>query len=251
MLHTRGWIRAGFWVLLGLGLFGCGAAPQVTVTPDYQEHALEGKRVVVVPLAVSDDLNDRRTGISLSAGTRRLASASACHKIAEAWSQGMLLCPSESGGSGGTLAEIERLFALDQPIPESLWRDIRDNSRAEYALLFRPEGVSSSQEVEQGTRSSGGVVVIGSTPAFATSALVSALLISNSVHRVTVNDTEVAYTLSASLVDVRTGKVLKVGVHSGSHSRTVERNLGYAEAPPAIPLLEEIMADLGTKVLDD
>lgn len=244
-------MRASLWALLGAGFFGCGAAPQVTVTPDYQERVLLGKRVIVVPLAVSDDLNDQRTGISLSAQTRDLASDSACHEIAEAWSQGMLLCPSDSRDSAATLAEIERLFALDQPIPDALWRDIRNSSRADHALLFRPEGVSSSQELSQETRSSGGVIIIGSEPAFATSAMVSAMLMASTTHRVTVNDTEIAYTLSASLIDMRSGKVLKVGIHSGSDSRTVERNLGFAEAPPAVPLLQEIMADLGVEVLDD
>ena len=67
----------------------------------------------------------------------------------------------------------------------------------------------------------------------------------------TTNETELTYTISAALVDLRTGKLLKVGLHSGSASRRVTHNLGFAEPPPAAPILENAMTELGEAVLDD
>jgi hypothetical protein len=69
--------------------------------------------------------------------------------------------------------------------------------------------------------------------------------------RTTSSRTEITYTVSAALVELRTGKLLKVGVHSGSGSRNEEHYMGFAEAPPAVPILATIMSDLGDALLDD
>jgi hypothetical protein len=45
--------------------------------------------------------------------------------------------------------------------------------------------------------------------------------------------------------------LLKVGVFSGSASRSEERSLGFAETPPASPILEKIMVSLGDEILDE
>jgi hypothetical protein len=232
-------------------LVACGAAPQVRATTDYRDGALEGRRVVLVPLAVSDDLDDERTGIMLSERTRGVASARACKRIEEAWSDGTLVCLDGQGTKGpSALAELELLFALDRPVPVDVLQNVRKASKADHALLFRPESVSSSRETSSKLKGSAGGLV-GSGAVLATSAVVSAIIATSTIREVTVSDTELGYTLSASLVDLRTGKVLKVGVHSGSDSRKTERNLGFAEPPPAAPILEDIMVDLGEDVLDD
>ena len=51
-------------------------------------------------------------------------------------------------------------------------------------------------------------------------------------------------------MDLRTGKVLKVGLNQGSAAQTVNHYLGYAEAPPVAPLLENMMVPLGEKMLE-
>ena len=85
----------------------------------------------------------------------------------------------------------------------------------------------------------------------ATTALASALIGASTIHKSTVSNTELGYTVSASLVDMQSGALLKVGVHSASDSRKEPRNLGFAEPPPAAPLLERIMLALGEKLLAD
>ena len=233
--------------VLACTLTSCGAAPQVQPTPDYRADALRTKAVLFVPLAVSNDLGDERTGIVLSDSARLGASSAACRHLAETWSDGRLVCFDEKRIAGSPeFSELVLLFALDKPIPADLWQRVRRASGAEYALLFRPESVSSSQEVSQETR--GMMMPVGG---LATSVFVSAMLFSATARTRTANTTELSYTVSASLVEMPTGKLLKVGVHSASDSRTVNRNLGFAEPPPAAPILEEVMTDLGEEVLDD
>jgi hypothetical protein len=246
-------VTSGFTILLFGTLLcaGCGGGPQVKTTADYRARALAGSRVAFVPLAVSDDLGDKRTGIVLSARTRYYASAAACTRIAESWSDGKVVClDPRAAAQASVLAELERHFALDEPVPERVWQRVREVSGAKYAMLFRPESVSSSRESsEELIGSSGGLV--GSGPLLATSALVSLIIAGSTMHTVTVSDTELSYTVSASLVDIQSGKLLKVGVHSGADSHKTERQLGYAEAPPAAPILEGIMVGLGETLLDD
>lgn len=67
----------------------------------------------------------------------------------------------------------------------------------------------------------------------------------------TKNQTELSYTVSAWLVDTQTGKALKSGIHCDDESRTVKRNLGFAEAPAAEPLLTRILVELSEKMLED
>ncbi|HEY3501063.1 MAG TPA: hypothetical protein VGK73_40495 [Polyangiaceae bacterium] len=229
---------------------GCGAAPQVRSTADYRGRSLEGSRVVLIPLAVSDDLGDERTGIVLSARTRYHASAAACATIAESWSEGKLVCLDPGGTAHAVFQELERHFARDEPIPERVWQSVRNASGATHAILFRPESVSSSRENHSDLRGSP-IVLVGSGAMLATTALVSTILTASTARQVTVSSTELSYTVSASLIDMQSGKLLKVGVHSGSASRQSERQLGFAEAPPAAPLLEEIMVGLGESVLED
>jgi hypothetical protein len=242
-------VRAS-WLAV-LCVVACGAAPQVKTTADYHPEALRDARVLMVPLAVSDELGDARTGIVLSDEARALASDGACKSMAEDSSARKIVCVDQQAvAHSPALTELERLFALDQPIPPELWQSVRQTSGAKHALLFRPESVSSSQDVSKELKGSAGALV-GGGAVLATSVLVSAIIGVSTIHQETVTTTEVRYTLSASLVDMQSGQLLKVGVHSASDSRKVHRNLGFAEPPPAAPLLEKIMVALGEKVLDD
>jgi hypothetical protein len=67
----------------------------------------------------------------------------------------------------------------------------------------------------------------------------------------TENETELSYTVSAVLVDLNTMRPVRGGHHSGTASRTVKNNVGFAGAPAAAPLLAEIMSELGEAVLED
>jgi hypothetical protein len=246
-------VRASAALFAGLSLMACGGGPQVKVTAQYRPQMLQHARVLVVPLAVSDELGDARTGIVLSDQARASASAEACKMLTDEVSERTIVCADQDAvGRSPALAELERLFALDQPIPPSLWQSIRDSSGAKHVLLFRPESVSSSQEVSRQLETAPGNVVTGTdTQPHVTSVLVSLIIAKSNIPHKTVSTTDLEYTLSASLVDLQSGAVLKVGVHSGGDSRKVGRNLGFAEPPPVVPILEKIMVALGEKVLDD
>lgn len=240
-------------VLLGAaGALGCGAAPQIRATPDYRNGLLAKSRVLFVPLAVSEALGDQRTGIILSDETRISASEGACSQIAASGDEAALVClHAEQAAAEPAFTQVQLLFALDKPIPGEVWQRLRRTSRADFALMFRPEAVASSREVSQDVELRSPLLLIGGGALLATTALVSGMAASATAHTVTTNETELSYTVSASLVDLRSGKLLKVGLHSRSDSRTVKHNFGYAEAPPAAPLLEKIMTELGVAVLDD
>jgi hypothetical protein len=158
---------------------------------------------------------------------------------------------SAQGAAEAALGRVQRLFALDQPIPADVWQGLRAASKATHAILFRPEAVSSSREVSQSTELRSPILMIGTGGLLATTALVSSLAAAGTARTVTSNETELNYVVSASLVDLRSGKLLRVGLHSGGASREVKRNLGFAEPPPAAPILEDIMVELGDAVLDD
>ncbi len=226
-----------------LAVVGCGG-PQIRATPDYHEHELAGAKVLFVPLSVTNELGDDRTGIILSDETRRLSGTGACRRTAEDWHDGRVVCFDQGPlAKSAELGELEKRFATDQPIPADLWRRLRELSGADHALMFRPESVSSSHDVSQDKSSHPdlGMVLL-------TGVIVASLVGSHETKKTSAS-TEIEYTLSASLVDMRTGKLLKVGVDSGSGSRREKRSLGYAEAPPAVPILESIMLELGDQVL--
>jgi len=200
--------------------------------------------VLLVPLAVSDPLGDERTGIVLSDAARVSASAGACRRITEDRGDVEVVCVAAQ--KSPVISELELLFARDQRIPSRVWAQLRSEYGTEYALLFRPESVQSSQQVGR----LGNVSGTSPDKPLATAIFVSSLFV-NQDRTTTVNHTEISYTLSASLVRGVDGKLLKVGVHSGSASRLVEHNEGVAEAPAIEPLLESIMVDLTEDVLDD
>lgn len=234
-------------VLSGVLGVGCGGAPQVKTTPEFHPQALAHGRVLFVPLAVSQELGDERTGIVLSDETRAKASDAACKQVAESVTAPAIVClDPERAASVPAFGQIQLLFARDQPIPPDVWQALRAASGARHVLLFRPEAVSSSREVSREKRRALPVVA-----GLAVGGMVSAILVAGTPATETKNETEVTYTLSGSLVDMQSSKLLKVGVCSGSDSRTVKHNLGFAEPPPVAPILEKIMVKLGEALLDD
>ena len=229
---------------------GCGG-PQIQSLPDYDSNKLEGHQLLVVPLAVSDELGDERTGVVLSYATAVSASRAACQRLGENTTSAGFVCPdTRATAKDSSVSKLQKLFALDEEVPLELLTSIRRASRADYALLFRPESVSSSREVSKTIQGKGAFLVGGSGGTLAVSGLVSALLVGASTRYVRQGTTDVEYTLSGALIDLQSGKLLRVGVHSDGASRTVNRDLGYAEPPATAPLLEDIMVTLGDALVD-
>lgn len=237
--------------LLLVSVAACAGGPRVKWTADYRPASLAGQRVLIVRLAASHDFVDERSGVTLSANTRSVASSRACARIAESWSELNVTCFDRVPlASSPAMAELERLFALDKPIPGSVWQSIREHFAAEYAILFRPESVASSRHRATEIREID-VPSMGTGMALATAELVLAIMAHATRKVAVVHSTSLQYTLSASLVDMRTGKLLQVGVHMDGAARQVERDLGFAEAPPAAPILEEIMVALAEEMLEE
>jgi hypothetical protein len=238
--------------IAGVLLMGCAASPQIKTTADFRENALARGRVLFVPLSVSQALGDRRTGIILSDETRITASDAACGRLSRAEDDPSVVCwDQEKAATEPAFAQVQSMFALDEPVPEIAWQNLRQTSGATHAILFRPEAVGSSREVSQTESVGSPLLIVAAGGLGVATLLVSGLIAANNKHVDTTNETELTYTISAALVDLRSGKLLKVGLHSGSASRTVTRNLGFAEPPPAAPILEEAMTELGEAVLDD
>lgn len=236
---------------------------EIKNTTQYRPGVLQNRKVAFLPLAVTDELGDQRSGLVLSKHTRTQSSKTACTTLADYWDDLTVVCLSEADIGSSAVTEVQQRFALDQPFTLRVWQALREKSQAEYVLLVRPEGASSSQEVERRTIGRGTSVALGvgggvasnvgsqAMQALGTSMLVAGLLSTPAIRRATVNTTDVTYTLSASLVDLRTGRLLRVGVYTDGDSNTVLRNQGYAEGPPIGPILERIMLQLGRWVLEE
>jgi hypothetical protein len=239
----------------------CGGGPQIKTTPDYAPKACAGQRVLFVPIAVSDDLGDQRTGIVLSGDARHSATEGTCNQLAHDWDKGTLVCPPlDSATKPSSLSDLERAFALDAPVTPGLLEALRGTFHANYALLFRPENVSSSNHVDRSgpekDSAAGKAAVVGGAAVISPAALLGSLFAAGATSErkpeaSTTSRTELRYTVSATLLDLRSGKVLKVGLNQGSATQTVPRNLGYAEAPPVAPLLQKIMIPLGEQMLEN
>lgn len=230
-------------------LTGCGA-PEVQVQryAEYPEGAVRTNGVLFLPIAVSDELGDKRTGIVLANETRAQASGEACKRLSEQWDGGKVVCFDRiSLAKSPALGELQQRFAQNQAIPPTVWAALRRASNADYALLFRPESVSSSQEVSRTVSEPASDAVMAG---IFHGALAAAVVASRPREVSTENSTEVTYTLSASLVDMRSGDLIAVGVHSDGDSHDAKRHLGYAEPPPVAPILERIMVDLSEDILE-
>jgi hypothetical protein len=224
-------------------LASCRPGPQIWTSPAYQPQALH--TILLVPLATSSELGDQRTGVILSNPTRWTASTRACTYLASSWHDGSILCLDIPNiVDNPTLSRVEYSFALDQPITGDTWHALQASTGADAALLFRPEGADSAQDVSHRRmypapfgRAASSQNDVQSCP--------------NRTCVATKNETELEYTVSARLVDMRTGRTLRTGSYSDSASRTVPRNLGYAEAPPSETLLVRIIVKLGARMLTD
>lgn len=223
-------------LLLTVSLASCASGPRVWTQPEYHAGALAGKRVLFARLAVSDDFEDARTGVMLSGRTRSASAREACSRTARAWTGGSITCLVAQDDA--PVSELELLFARDRSIPARVWQSVGAGSNADLLLLFRPETAEATQELEQQTDSG----------AVSTQTIVSGTY---AAPVRTINETERTYTISASLFDLRTGRTLKHGVHSGSASRTERHYAGIAPAPDAVPLLADIMTELARALLDD
>lgn len=241
-MSTRDWVS---WVYTrsapgaAILLVCCSAGPRIWTFAGYKGRV--SRTVLIVPLATSSELGDQRTGVILSDSSRLTASLRSCKYLAESWRDGRIAC-SDAFAEDSALSQVEQRFALDQPITSAIWMALRQRTGADTALLFRPESASASHEVNRDRFFA---------PLKGSSSQNDQMSCSSGTCVKTENRTELAYVVSAELIDMGTGRVLRTGIYSDSASRTVPRNLGYAEAPPSEALLVRILVKLGMGMLTD
>lgn len=225
-----------------LALCAACSRPEVRTAADFHPGSLLAAVVVVFPPAISNELGDERTGIVLSDLSRRAATQHFCAHAAQDRDEGRIVCAAHAqNGKVEAAAIVEQRLARALPIGVDSWRPIRRSTNADYALLFRPESVESAQQVSRDYE----FVNLGRGQAGTHNLSCKRTLQCYA----TENETKKTYTISAFLIDMRTGKVVRSGLYSDSASRTVPRNLGFAEAPDAEPLLTDILTELGMAML--
>jgi hypothetical protein len=226
-------------------VLACREPPKIQSSADYHEDALMGRIVLVVPLVTSSELGDDRTGVVLSDVARFGASAAFCTQAIKEYERGRIVCANEEQSrTQPALAELERQFAHAEPIAPATLHAVQNVFQVDFALLFRPEYARSSREVSRHWIPGGSLGSDGSHNDPRHCATTNTCV-------TTRNNTYTTYVVSSVLVDLRTGKTLRSGTLSDHASRTVGRDLGYAEPAPAEPVLKSIMIRLGLSMLGD
>lgn len=189
---------------------------------------LEGQRVLLLPVAVTDELGDDRTGIVLDRSSRHDAARLACRSAPDIRKDIPIVCFDDPAIAASSAAqrEVYTQFARDVPITPEHWRAVGRATGTRFALLFRPEDVRASQTVTRPLRG----------PPWDDGPVAQ-------VPKSWVTTTR-TYTLRCDLVDLRTGQVVRTAIRSSSGSTSTP------EPPEASSHLHGIMRDLMSEMLD-
>jgi hypothetical protein len=233
------------WASLGAvcSLVGasCGSGAKFQSDPKFSGASMQSRAVLVLPIAVTDELGDDRTGIVLDRESRHRATRLACNSAVELREDVHIVCfdRSDLASVAPLLRSILLDYARDQPTSAERWHELARRTGAGYVLLFRPEDVRASQSVSKPSGPWSVAVVAPSVP------LVVVIPAAEGAgpHVASVSTTR-AYTLSSSLVDLREGKVVRTGVHSRKDSTAT------ADPPEASQHLHAIMRDLMKGLLE-
>jgi hypothetical protein len=226
------------WVLL----MNCGSGAKIQSAPNFEAKSLKGQVVLVLPIAVTDDFGDERTGIVLDHESREQATKLACNSAAEMRDDVNLMCfdRPELAKSAPLLNELLLEYARDKAISAERWHELERRTGASFVLLFRPEAVSASQKVSKArpdfpVRGS----MIGTSITGLSIPIPVVIPTPEGVGpKVDSVKTSRTYTLASSLVDVRAGTTVRTGVQSA------EASTSTGEAPDASRQLYGIMRDL-------
>jgi len=224
--HARG--ASLTFVLCTTLVLDCARATNIRSAPGFSGVQLENQPLLLLPVAVTDDFGDERTGIVLDRQSREDAAKLACRSAPEIRDDIKIVCFDDPSiaDSAVVLREVSTEFARDAPISAERWHQIARVTGARFALLFRPEGVSGSLKVSpvpkppltqmtrvmfgpQWTDRPGEVDPRGSVKTTRT------------------------YTLSSELVDLRGGQIVRAGARSADASTTTQEAPNATFAPPS------------------
>ena len=243
-MFLRRWIgpllAVGF-ALQGLACASGASRPKIQRSPHFQSSQLTGTTVLVLPIAVTDDLGDERTGIVLGRGSRESAAKAACQSVAQARKDLRVVCFEElRTGADAASARVALEFALGHEVPPPLLQSLAQASQAQFVLLFRPEKVGAGQDISD-RYSAGDALQAG----------IVGMLLASAARGGPQRKITRGYTVSGVLIDLRSGRPAGAGIHAGEEttSSSAERKLGHAEVPPAARLLAEIQSDLAVSLV--
>src|SRR5262249_35097253 len=120
--------------------------------PGFTGAELDRQSVLLLPIAVTDDYGDERTGIVLDHESREQAARLACRSGAGLREDDRIVSFAEQSLSRASseLRDLSIQFARDAPLSADSSRNIAHMSDSRCALLFRLESVSASEKVNPG-----------------------------------------------------------------------------------------------------
>lgn len=261
MVNRKLWIGCGLWLF-----FGCGTTSQVERRKGFQAEALQGRAILFLPVAVSDELGDARTGIVLSLKAIRESAAQTCEALREDVSDPTIRCYYDESvrDARPLIQELVQRFAHDAPVSRELLAALANASSCHHVLLFRPEGVDAQTDTLHARKPKyewteappyDGPPVLANP--LANSAAIAAASAGGEVignllgqalaDAIAPGPRKVksrSYTLSAQLIEMQEGRIDAAAVHTESGSRS------DGEYPSAALLLGNAMAQLADDLLD-
>jgi hypothetical protein len=250
-------------LVCALSTLHCASRAKIQSSPNFSGAQLKTQSVLILPIAVSSDFSDDRTGIVLDRDTREEATKLACRSASGIRADVVVTCFDDPilGHSSRLADGIMLQFAHDQPIDNDRLRELAQNTGARFAVLFRPESVTASHRgpstppiynapvqlppASTVAQASANTLAVGAASVF-----LAALDVAGSPSAST---TTRGYTLSAALVDLRTIAVVRAGSQSGEASVTVTDKTFRSSDRTTVDvslLLHDIMKDLLTGLLD-
>jgi hypothetical protein len=222
-------------VVLGHLALGCGGARAIIQSaPAFRGDLLNAQKVLVLPIAVSSDYVDDRTGISLDGPSRFGATHQACAWASKTSARLSVVCFDNPMAAPSTPASdmVLSAFAHDQVVANARWSELGETVGARYAVLFRPESQSAVHHESHadwlGPAPTGG----GLIQDWIQSAMRGQPYV------------EHGYTISGILVDLRTGAIMRAGMQSREAPDPRDTSIDFDARPVLCAILEELLAGL-------
>jgi hypothetical protein len=223
--------RVFLTLTLGAMLVACGSRLHCFQSAaGFAAVELRNQPVLLLPVAVTDELGDDRTGIVLDLHSRKEAAKLACGSAADIRDDVPIMCFDDPAvvPSHAVVRDVLIQFARDVPISPERWGEVARSTGARFALLFRPEDVKASRTVTT-------LGVDETEKEFLNRQPSNGPMGVNPRQLVTTTRT---YTLLCELVDLRTGRVARAAIRSAGGSTSTQ------EPPSASLQLHGIMRDL-------
>src|SRR3954470_5084862 len=118
-----------YWPCLALCLLAahCGSGATIQSAPNFSGATLDHRVLLVLPIAVTDDYGDERTGIVLDHQSREDATKRACDSVTEVRDDVRVVCfdSPDLAKSGPFLKDLMLDYARDSTIAAERWHELK------------------------------------------------------------------------------------------------------------------------------